>query len=516
MRCADPADFSAVQHPTKQGHWSMKQEAIHLGKGEHPQELLTALANRHGLIAGATGTGKTVTLRVLAEGFSRRGVPVFLADVKGDLSGLAMPGAPNEKFTQRAAELGYADEFRQEAFPVVFWDLYGEAGHPVRAVVQDMGPLLLSRLLDLNEVQEGILNIAFAVSEAEDLPLLDFKDLRSLLANLGERAGELQTRYGNISSASLGAIQRRLLALEREDAERFFGEPELELGDLMRLGPDGRGPINILMAERLYQKSPKLYAIFLMWLLSRLFEELPERGDADRPKLVFFFDEAHLLFSDAPKALVTRIEQVARLIRSKGVGVYFISQSPSDIPDEVLGQLGNRVQHALRAFTPKDQKAVRAAAQSFRANPKLNTEAALMELGVGEALVSTLDAKGTPHIVDRVKIVPPASRLGVISPEERRQVLEASPLKGKYDQTLDRDSAHERLQARKQAVQAGGGVAVGDAPSSSPPRPPAGQMGQRRQSDSVLESMAKSMARSAGTSIGRQIVRSLLGALFKK
>jgi len=493
----------------------MKQEAIYLGKGDHPQELLTALANRHGLIAGATGTGKTVTLRVLAEGFSRRGVPVFLADVKGDLSGLAKPGAANEKFTQRAAELDYAADFKPEAFPVVFWDLYGEQGHPVRAVIQDMGPLLLSRLLELNEVQEGILNIAFQLAEDEDLPLLDFKDLRSLLANIGERAGELQTRYGNVSAASLGAIQRRLLALEREDAELFFGEPELELADLMQVGADGRGRINVLMAERLYQKSPKLYAIFLMWLLSRLFEELPERGDADRPRLVFFFDEAHLLFNDAPKALVNRIEQVARLIRSKGVGVYFISQSPSDIPDPVLGQLGNRVQHALRAFTPKDQKAVRAAAQSFRVNPKLNTEAAIMELGVGEALVSTLDAKGTPHIVDRVKIVPPASRLGVLTPEERRELIAASPVRGKYEQALDRDSAHERLQARKQQQEAGGGVLVGGAPEGRPaPSKPA--MGQRRQSDSVLETAAKSIARSAGSSLGRTLVRSLVNALFKK
>ncbi len=491
----------------------MNPQAIHLGKGEKPQQLLTALANRHGLIAGATGTGKTVTLRVLAEGFSRRGVPVFMADVKGDLSGLARAGELKASFQKRAEELDHAD-YGVEDFPVIFWDLYGEQGHPVRAVVQDMGPLLLARLMELNDVQEGILTIAFAVSEDEDLPLLDFKDLRTLLADIAERRKELAGRYGTVSPQSVGAIQRRLLKLERQEAEKFFGEPELELTDLMRVDADGRGVLGILAADRLIRKSPQLYAIFLMWLLSRLFEELPEQGDADKPKLVFIFDEAHLLFDGASKALVNRIEQVARLIRSKGVGVYFVSQSPSDIPDDVLGQLGNRIQHALRAFTPKDQKAVRAAARTFRENPALDAEAAIKELGVGEALVSTLDEQGIPTMVERARIVPPATRLGPLSPEERSEALAASPVAGKYEETLDRDSAHERVLAQRKAREQAEAQEAAETEREKQEKRPAASSSRR--GDSVLEAMGKSAARSMGSRLGRQLINGIMKMFFKK
>ncbi|UFN50006.1 DUF853 domain-containing protein [Roseomonas sp. OT10] len=428
----------------------MASDRILIGKGAEPQSLYLPLANRHGLVAGATGTGKTITLQTLVEGFSRNGVPVFVADIKGDLAGLSQPGKDNPKIAQRAASLG-ATDFAYQATPVVFWDVFGEQGHPVRATVAEMGPLLLGRLLDLNDTQEGVLSVAFALADDEGLLLLDLKDLRALLAHVAERAGELGVQYGNVSKASVGTIQRKLLALEQQGAEHFFGEPALELTDLMLLTPDGRGSVNVLAADKL-AGSPRLYATFLLWLLSELFEELPEVGDLDKPKLAFVFDEAHLLFKDVPKALLEKIEQVVRLIRSKGVGVYFVTQNPLDLPNTVLGQLGNRVQHALRAFTPADQKAVRAAADTFRPNPAFRTDTAITELAVGEALVSTLQPGGQPGMVDRTKILPPRSRMGAITAEERAAVMGHSPIGAKYDTPLDRDSAYEHLTGRATTV----------------------------------------------------------------
>ncbi|MEK0084374.1 helicase HerA-like C-terminal domain-containing protein [Benzoatithermus flavus] len=542
-----------------------------IGKGEKPQYLHLPLANRHGLVAGATGTGKTVTLQVLAEGFSRAGVPVFCADVKGDLSGLGRPGAANPKIEQRAAELGIAD-FAYEAAPVVFWDLFGEEGHPVRATVAEMGPLLLARMLELNDTQEGVLNIAFKLADDEGLLLLDFKDLTAMLQAVAERADELTTAYGNVGKATIGTIQRRLLTLEQQGAEHFFGEPALELTDLMLTTPDGRGAVNVLMADRLIH-SPRLYATFLLWLLAELFEELPEAGDLDKPKLVFFFDEAHLLFKDAPKALVEKVEQVVRLIRSKGVGVYFVTQNPADVPPAILGQLGNRVQHALRAFTPVEQKGVRAAAETFRPNPKFETEEAITQLGVGEALVSTLEPGGVPGIVERVRIAPPRSRIGSITPEERRQVMATSPLAGKYDAPVDRESAYERLRGRATTVAEapaphspwGAGPAPrrddanpwgvepggtrsrrigGRYPAQARPdatrrpatryqepeaAPPAGgglggilgdilTGGGKRQSvaEAVVKSAVRSMSSSVGRQVGNAIVRGILGSILKR
>ncbi len=418
-------------------------QGIFIGKGEVPVYLLPRLANRHGLIAGATGTGKTVSLQILAEAFSRRGVPVFMADVKGDLSGISQAGKEHPKLAERAAAIGL-DDYHYEAFPVVFWDLYGEQGHRVRATVSEMGPLLLARLLGLNDTQEGVLYAVFKMADDQGMLLLDLKDLRALLVFAGENSKQLQLEYGNISGASIGAIQRRLLVLEEEGAEMFLGEPALDLLDFMRNGANGYGNINILAADRLMQ-SPKLYATFLLWLLSELFEELPEVGDPEQPRLVFFFDEAHLLFDDAPKALVDKVEQVVRLIRSKGVGVYFVTQNPLDLPDAVLGQLGNRIQHALRAFTPRDQKAVRAAADTFRANPAFKAADVIKELGVGEALVSTLGGKGTPGIVERTLIRPPASRLGPVTPAERQAIIAQSLLGKRYDKSVDSRSAYEML-----------------------------------------------------------------------
>ncbi len=423
-----------------------------VGKGVKQEFLTLALANRHGLIAGATGTGKTVSLQILAEGFSRAGVPVFAADIKGDLAGLAQAGDAKPALIERATGMGLA--FEPDPSPVVFWDIFGENGHPVRAAVSEMGPLLLSRLLDLNEVQEGVLNIAFRVADEGGLLLLDMKDLRAILQFVAEHADELTVKFGNISKASIGAIQRQLLILENQGAENFFGEPALKLADLMRNDRDGRGVVNILAAERLMQ-NPRLYSTFLLWLLSELFEDLPEVGDVDKPKLVFFFDEAHLLFDDAPKALVDKIEQVVRLIRSKGVGVYFVTQNPLDVPEEVLAQLGNRIQHALRAFTPRDQRAVKAAAETFRPNPNLDTAKAITELGKGEALVSFLEGNGVPSEVERCLIRPPVSRLGVISREERAAILQNSPLKGKYDAAIDPESAQEMLARRTGTSQNG-------------------------------------------------------------
>jgi DNA helicase HerA-like ATPase len=413
-----------------------------------PQHLLLARANRHGLIAGATGTGKTVTLQGLAEDFSAAGVPVFVADVKGDLAGLAMPGSPthpaHEALTRRAAEVGMAD-FAYRDNPVVFWDLFGEKGHPVRTTVSEMGPLLLARLLGLNETQEGVLSIVFRVADEEGLLLLNLEDLQVMLSQVAERASELTTRYGNVTKPSVGAIQRQLLQLESQGGDRFFGEPALEIADLLHVDEKGRGTINVLAADKL-MASPKLYATFLLWLLSELFEELPEVGDLPKPKLVFFFDEAHLLFEDAPAALTEKIEQVVRLIRSKGIGVYFVTQNPLDIPEEVAGQLGNRIQHGLRAFTPRDQKAVRAAAETFRANPGLDVETAITQLKVGEALVSVLDVEGAPTPVERTAMKPPRSRLGPLTERERAIIQSISPMGGKYDEAVDRESAAEILQ----------------------------------------------------------------------
>lgn len=475
-------------------------EPILIAKNKHPIHLLPRMANRHGLIAGATGTGKTVTLARLAEGFSRLGVPVFLADVKGDLAGLSQAGGEHPKVKQRIKELKLED-FAFAPCPVVFWDVFGEQGHPLRATVSDMGPLLLARLLGLNETQQGVLTLIFKIADDSGLLLLDLKDLRAMVQHVGENAKTYTTEYGNISSASIGAIQRALLALEAQGAERFFSEPALNLDDLMRT-VDGQGVVNILAAERL-MNAPKVYATMLLWLLAELFENLPEVGDREKPKLVFFFDEAHLLFEDAPKALTDKIEQVVRLIRSKGVGVYFVTQSPLDIPEDVLGQLGNRVQHALRAFTPKDQKAVRAAAETFRANPRLKVAEAITQLEVGEALVSMLDEKGSPMPVERAWIVPPGVRLGPVTPAERQAAIRASPVAGHYERTVDRESAYEILKRRAQE-----------------PAPPAEAAvagvarGAGRQREGVAEAMVKSAARAIGSQIGRQIIRGVLGSLL--
>ncbi|HSH63859.1 helicase HerA-like domain-containing protein [Methyloceanibacter sp.] len=419
--------------------------SVYIGQSIKPEYIWLRLANRHGLITGATGTGKTVTLQGLAESFSDAGVPVFCADVKGDLSGIAMKGEPKGWIENRAKLIGYDGQF--QAFPVIFWDLFGEQGHPIRATVSEVGPLLLSRLMNLNDTQEGVLNIAFRIADDEGLLLLDLKDLQALLEDLAARADDLTTKYGNIAKASIGSIQRSLLVLEQQGAEHFFGEPALKIADLMQTTRDGRGYISVLAADRLMQ-SPRLYATFLLFLLSELFEVLPEVGDPEKPKLVFFFDEAHLLFKDAPKALLEKVEQVVRLIRSKGVGVYFVTQNPLDIPDTVSRQLGNRVQHALRAFTPAEQKAVRSAAQTFRKNPNIDTEQAIMQLGIGEALVSTLDEKGQPTIVEKTWVKPPSSRAGPISAAERKAVLASDPVRDEYDATEDRESAFEMLQAR--------------------------------------------------------------------
>ncbi len=495
-----------------------------------PQELLLKYGNRHGLIAGATGTGKTVTLQVLAEGFSTAGVPVFLSDVKGDLAGLAMPGVAegklHESFANRAATIGFDLAYRD--FPVTFWDMFGEQGHPVRATVSEMGPLLLSRLMDLSEPQEGVLNIAFRLADEEGLPLLDLKDLQAMLVFIGQNATEIGLRYGNVAPASIGAIQRQLLVLENQGGSRLFGEPALDLADLMATAPDGRGRINILAADKL-MASPRLYATFLLWLLSELFEELLEVGDPDKPRLVFFFDEAHLLFDDAPKALISKVEQVARLIRSKGVGVYFITQNPTDVPDTVLGQLGNRVQHALRAFTARDQKDLRRAAENYRANPRIDTELAIKEVGTGEAVTSFLQAKGAPGMVERTLVRPPVSRLGPITTAERAQIMRDSLLGEKYDRTIDRDSAYERLAARAaEAARETGAAAEPEAGSrefsnarrygggaAAKPAKPAKPAARASRSDSIAEAFGKSFARQLGTKTGQALVRGVLGGLFK-
>ncbi len=487
------------------------EDQILLGKSPQKKVYLNPrYANRHGLIAGATGTGKTVSLQVLAEGFSRLGVPVFMADVKGDLTGISQPGSPHPKIDERIEKIGIED-FSFEAFPTILWDLQGEQGHPIRTTISDMGPLLLSRLLDLNDTQEGVLNIAFRLADDEGLLLLDLDDLRTTLRYIGDNRKTFQNAYGNISSASIGAIQRRLLVLEQQGADKFFGEPALDLWDFMRTGAKGYGNINILMADQLMM-APRLYATFLLWLISELFETLPEVGDLDKPRLVFFFDEAHLLFDDAPDALIDKVEQVVKLIRSKGVGIYFITQNPLDVPDSVLGQLGNRVQHALRAFTPRDQKAVRAAAQTFRSNPELDTEKVITELGVGEALVSTLEDKGTPSIVERTLIRPPASRIGPASDSERAELLRRSPFAGRYDQEIDRISAHELLTERaEKAAREAEEAERAMEEEKKKKRLSGGSRGRQ----SVGEALMKSVARSIGSQVGRTLIRGILGSLFK-
>ncbi|PLV61601.1 helicase HerA-like C-terminal domain-containing protein [Erwinia sp. B116] len=479
--------------------------------------LLPAMANRHGLITGATGTGKTVTLQKLAESLSAAGVPVFMADVKGDLTGVAKPGVASDKLNERLAKIGVSDWSPQQS-PVVLWDVFGQRGHPLRATVSDLGPLLLTRLLDLNEVQSGVLQIVFRIADDQGLLLLDFKDLRAIVRYVGDNAKAFQNQYGNISSASVGAIQRGLLTLEQQGAEHFFGEPMLEIRDWMRTDDAGRGTINILAAEQLYQQ-PKLYATTLLWLLSELYEQLPEAGDLDKPKLVFFFDEAHLLFSEAPAVLLQKIEQVMRLIRSKGVGVWFVSQNPADIPDAVLGQLGNRVQHALRAFTPRDQKAVKVAAQTLRANPAFDTEQALQQLATGEALVSFLDARGSPSVVERSWVIAPGSRMGPVTDDERNGLLNHSPLAGKYDEEIDRESAYERLQ---QGVQAAGDRSGAPPVAGEQAAADGGLLGGLKdilfgstgprggRRDGVVQSVAKSAARQ----VTNQIIRGVLGSIM--
>ncbi len=524
---------------------------IFVGKSTKPEYLTLRLANRHGLIAGATGTGKTVTLQILAEGLSRAGVPVFAADIKGDLSGIAAAGEAKDAFVKRAEGMGL--DYEPDRFPVVFWDLFGEQGHPIRATISEMGPLLLSRLMDLNDVQEGVLNIAFRIADEQGLLLLDLKDLRAVLTLVADHAAELTTQYGNVSKTTVGTIQRQILVLENQGGTNFFSEPALALSDFMRSDRDGRGIINILAADKLME-NPRLYATFLLWLLSELFEQMPEVGDPEKPKLVFFFDEAHLLFNDAPKALLDKIEQVVRLIRSKGVGVYFVTQNPLDVPDKVLGQLGNRVQHALRAFTPRDQKAVKAAAETFRPNPKLDTAKVIMELGKGEALVSFLEGNGIPSLVERAMIRPPSARLGTITPEERQAIIRMSPMKGKYDQTVDSESAYEVLKQRLQdgttsvtapapgqapgqpqqpETSAGGGLLgsiggiLGGIFGTSRPRGTrlsTGQLIAREVTRSVTSrivgqiaaDIGKSFGGKAGGTIGRAIVRGTLGGVLRR
>jgi len=514
-------------------------EPIVVAKGEQEIYLLPQMGNRHGLIAGATGTGKTVTLQTLAEGFSKRGVPVFMADVKGDLAGMSQSGGNNPKVVARAKQLGL--DWKPQALPVVFWDMFGEQGHPVRATVSEMGPLLLSRMLTLNDTQEGVLSLVFKIADDNGLLLLDMKDMRAMLQHVGDSASEYKTSYGNVSAASIGAIQRGLLALEEQGGDKLFGEPALELDDLLQTDGSGRGVINILAADKLMQ-SPKVYATLLLWLLSEMFEHLPELGDPEKPKLVFFFDEAHLLFDDAPQLLLDKIEQVVRLVRSKGVGVYFVTQNPLDVPDKVLGQLGNRVQHALRAFTPHDQKAVAAAAETFRPNPKMDIQRAIQELGVGEALLSFLDEKGTPGIVQRALVVPPESRVGPIKPEERQGVIQGSVLFGHYEKAIDRESAYEKLtnRADRKAPAAPAPVLQGAPPAGGPEPTSTGQQaggfnwdkisetvggvlggGTQRgrggyQRQGLMEAMAKSAARSVGSQLGRQILRGLMGSIMGK
>ncbi|MDO8826119.1 helicase HerA-like C-terminal domain-containing protein [Methylophaga sp.] len=477
-----------------------------IGQADLPVFLLPQMANRHGLIAGATGTGKTVTLQGLAEAFSNIGVPVFAADIKGDLSGISQPGKAHPKISERVS-LMQLDDFRFSGFPTTFWDVFGEQGHPVRTTISDMGPLLLSRLMNLNDTQQGVLTLLFRVADDNGWLVLDLKDLRAMLQFVAENASEFQTLYGNISAASVGAIQRRLLVLEDQGADKLFTEPVLNLDDLMQTDVHGKGMINLLAADKLMQ-SPQLYSTFLLWLLAELFDQLPEVGDPEKPKLVLFFDEAHLIFDDAPKALLDKIEQVVRLIRSKGVGVYFVTQNPTDIPDSVLGQLGNRIQHALRAYTARDQKAVKAAAETFRDNPAFSTTEVITEMGVGEALVSMLDEKGRPQIVQRTMIKPPQGQIGPITPQQRQQLMQSSLVAGVYEKMLDRESAHEILAERAEKMQQ---AALADQPNAMKETVKPKRVSNR---ESIFEAFAKSAMRSVGSQIGRRLVRGIFGSLL--
>lgn len=487
-------------------------EAIYVGSetGKPENKLYFELkwANRHGLISGATGTGKTVTLQDLAEGFSNAGVPVFMADVKGDLSGLCEPSQMEDFLVKRANIIGLED-YKPQAFPVTFWDMFGKQGHPVRTTISEIGPILLARMLELNDTQEGVLNIAFRLADEDGMLLLDLKDLRALLISMAERSSEISTTYGNVSKQSIGAIQRSLLRLEDQGGDKFFGEPALDLTDFMRTDIDGKGYVNILAADEL-MNSPRLYATFLLWLMAELFEELPEAGDSSKPKMVFFFDEAHLLFDDAPKALMEKVEQVVRLIRSKGIGIFFITQNPADVPDTVLGQLGNRVQHALRAFTPKQQKAIKQAAETYRANPKFDVADVITELGVGEALVSTLESKGTPSVVERALIRPPTSKLGPASAEAKRMALKADGVGAKYDTTVDRESAYEVLQKRAEKA-----AAVAEKAQKEAAKAKTKKKSSNRQSvgEAAIKSIVRSMSSSVGRSIAREIMRGVLGGM---
>jgi len=499
-------------------------DSLLIAKGEHELFLLPNMANRHGLVAGATGTGKTVTLQVIAEAFSRIGVPVFAADVKGDLSGISQPGTNNPKLQERVQKLGLGN-FSFSGCPVTFWDVFGEEGHPVRATVSEMGPLLFSRILNLNDTQTGVLTLVFKIADDGGLLLLDLKDLQAMLQHVGDAAKDYQTEYGNISAASIGAIQRGLVGLQQQGGDKFFGEAALNLDDLMQTDSSGKGIINLLAADKLMQ-SPQLYATFLLWMLSELFERLPEVGDPEKPKLVFFFDEAHLLFTDLPASLQQKIEQVVRLIRSKGVGVYFVTQNPTDIPEIILGQLGNRVQHALRAFTPKDQKDVRAAAETFRTNPRLNVAEVITQLGVGEGLLSFLDDKGTPGIVERALVCPPHSQIGPITPEQRKQIMQNSLVAGVYDKVVDRESAYERLKGKaaqpvSQAQEQQHQQEQQNQPWYANLPATLGSLGMGgstsrggRRGDTLVEAAMKSAVRTMGSQVGRQLVRGLMGSLL--
>ncbi|KKC39848.1 ATP-binding protein [Devosia epidermidihirudinis] len=499
----------------------LADDKIYLGNSTHPEYLALKYGNRHGLVTGATGTGKTVTLQVLAEGFSAAGVPVFAADIKGDLSGVAKMGKAQGWQTERAKEIGF-DDYKDDVFPVIFWDLFGRQGHPIRATISEMGALLLSRMLELNDTQEGVLNIAFKVADDEGLLLLDMKDLRALLIDIQQRAKDISVRYGNVTTASIGAVQRALLVLEQQGAENFFGERALEIADLMRTDRDGRGFISILAADEL-MRAPRLYATFLLWMLSELFEALPEVGDPDKPKLVFFFDEAHLLFDGAPKVLVDKVEQVVKLVRSKGVGVYFVTQNPVDIPESVLAQLSNRVQHALRAYTPREQKAVKVAADTFRPNPDFSTAEVITQLGIGEALVSVLEAKGIPSMVGRTLIRPPSAQVGPLLPEERRAIMANSPVAGLYDTMIDRDSAFEVLArkakaqqdaAEQQRIDAERAKLDRSAPASrtaTTARAPSTPRASTRQTPA--EAAMNSLARTVANRLGNALVRGILGSL---
>ncbi len=485
---------------------TMADNVIFLGKADKREDLFLPMANRHGLVTGATGTGKTVTLQIMAEGFCKAGVPVFAADVKGDLSGISQEGTPQDFLLERAKKVGFED-YGFEATPTIFWDLFGEQGHPIRTTISEMGPLLLSRLMGLTDAQEGALNIAFKIADEEGLALLDLKDLRALLSDLADRGKELRTDYGNLNAMTIGSIQRRLVVIEEQGGDKFFGEPALDIKDLMRTTRDGRGYMNILAADKL-MSSPQLYATFLLWLLSELFEELPEVGDPDKPKLVFFFDEAHLLFADAPAGLLQKIEQTVKLIRSKGVGVYFVTQNPLDVPESVLAQMGNRVQHALRAYTPREQKAVKTAADTFRPNPKFKTDKAITELGKGEALVSVLDLKGVPTMVERTMIRPPESRMGPITPQERDKLIKSSPVYGQYDEAVDRDSAYEKLVQRAGERAAAQEKAAADKQAAREAR------AAPRQRESATDRFVKNVAGSVGRQVGSMVVRSLVRGIL--